>query len=459
MRRSAVLAAVVGLLATRGAPLPAMVDAAPAGDGPSSIADLKDLEDHVVAAAAKALPAMVFIDGGSGVLISPDGYIVTNNHVIAEAVSAQRRRAREGDPPQPVKITVNLLGGRRLRSEIVGRDPRGDVALLKIEEPGPYPFLELGDSDGVRQGQWVMAMGNPFLLGESFAFFSGPSDFSPSISLGVVSALHRSDEPGPGAPESSEGREQVVYSDSIQIDAAVNPGSSGGPLFTLDGKVVGINGKIQTSPARPFIQVNAGVGYAVPSNQILRFLEPLKKAEGGVVRRGNILGIRLKDEDEGLRVTFVAANSPAAREGFRSGDRLVAVDRYKVPTQHRFDSLLATYPAGSRVKVKVARDGAEQELQASLDPEAPAWLGVTGETATERKGVVLREVIKGSPAEKSGLQAGDVITAVDGTPIAELVSLIEAIGDKRAGDMVRVRRLRDGKEEDREVRLEGRPNG
>jgi len=412
---------------------------------PASTGELRSLERQVMAAADKALPAMVFIDGGSGVLISPDGYVVTNNHVIAEAVQAHLKEGGKG----PVKMKVQLLGGKRLHAEVVGRDPRGDVALLKILEPGPYPYLELGDSDRVRPGQWVLAMGNPFLLGESpFAFFAGPGDFSPSVSLGVVSALHRSDDR----------RSQIMYADAIQVDVAVNPGSSGGPLLTTDGKVVGINGKIQT---RFLIQVNSGVGYAIPSNQVSRFLEPLKRAGGGVVRRGTIVGLlpaEYGDVERGLSVVRVSPGSPSEESGFRGGDRILRIDGHRIWNRRRLDGILATYPAGSQVKVVVDREGVQKELTAMLDPDAPGWLGVKVKPSeNSRGGLRIHYIEKDSPAIHAGLQVDDVLLQVEDRKMKNMVDLIEIIEDLKAGDTIHAVVLRGSGERKVSIRLGARP--
>jgi len=429
-----VLAAAAGVAA----------DDSPPSSPPEAIAGLRSLETAVMAAADKALPSMVFIDGGSGVIVSPDGLVLTNNHVIADVVQA---RTKDGKAPGKVELTVHFTGGKKGRASVIGRDPGGDIALLKLADPGPYPFLELGDSDLLRPGQWVLAMGNPFLLGEGpFAFFSGPSDANPSVSLGIVSALHRNSS---------------LYPDAIQVDVAVNPGSSGGPLLTTDAKVVGINGKIQT---RFLIEVNSGVGYAVPSNQIRRFLEPLLRAEGGVVRRGAIIGLVLAvrgDADSGLEVQKVLPGSPGEGQGFRIGDRIRSIDGKPLWAKRRFEGLLATYPAGSRVSVLVDRSGSGEplEIQAFLDPDAQAWLGVTGESVgSPRLGVRIKELVSDSPAQQAGLKAGDLIYRVNELKIETLVDFIEAIKGFHAGDTVLLRILREGREEKLPVRLGSQPN-
>ncbi len=412
-----------------------------AEETPFSIRELQELELKVMDVAERSLPAIVFIDGGSGVIINPEGYVITNNHVIEAAVRDHENKKRTG----PVSIKLQMVGGRGLRSQVVGRDPKGDIALLKILEPGPYPHLEFGNSDGLRPGQWVLAMGNPFLLGESpFPFFAGPGDFSPSVSLGVISALHRSDDR----------QSKVMYSDAIQVDVAVNPGSSGGPLLTTDGKVIGINGKIQT---RFMIEVNSGVGYAIPSNQVARFLEPLKRANGGMVRRGGIIGLLPAERgnlEEGLRVVRVSPGSPSERSGFRRGDRILSVDGHRIWNRRRLDGLLATYPAGSQVSVVVNREGATTEIIATLDPDAKGWLGVRVQNVRDPRGGVRIHTLTGdSPAAKAGLEVGDIILQVEDKKLENVVDLLEAVGDSRAGDTIQLVILRDSKETIFSVRL------
>lgn len=200
------------------------------------------LEKLIESTAARVVPAFVFVGGGSGVLISSDGWFLTNHHVAGERPDWQ----------------VTLPGGFIYKAEVVGYDVSGDICLCKIKNAKDLPYVELGDSDVIRPGEGVIAVGNPFMLGSM--------DFQPTVSFGVVSAMHRF---------------QQNYADAIQTDAAVNPGNSGGPLFTIDGKLIGINGRIDT---RFRNRVNTGIGLAIPINQIKNFMRVLKK--GGYVRHG-----------------------------------------------------------------------------------------------------------------------------------------------------------------------------
>ena len=237
--------------------LAAAATGAPAMEMPAGpVADLRELERQVMQVIEKTAPAFVFIEGCSGFLVSADGLILTNEHVVAGKQ----------------ELTVQLVGGRQLQADVLGHDPGGDLALLKLRDSSGVPALELGDSDALRVGEPVIALGDPFLLGSSSIFLgAAPASYEPSASLGVVSALHRFSD---------------TYFDAVQVDVAVNRGNSGGPLLNLAGKVVGINGKIET---RFETGINTGVGYAIPANQIRRFFEPLKGAEGGRVNHGTIL--------------------------------------------------------------------------------------------------------------------------------------------------------------------------
>ena len=197
-------------------------------------AERLDAKVHEVV--AKVKPAFVFIRGGSGVLISADGYMLTNHHVLADGQPSTNRKETD----------VVLPGIRQFKADVVGKDPHGDIVLLKLRDAEGLPHVTFGDADALNVGEYVLAVGDPFLAGRS--------DFEPTVTVGVVSALHRY---------------QNTYTDAIQTDASVNPGNSGGPLFNLRGELVGINGQIM---ARFGNRVNTGIGFAIPSTQIQRFL-------------------------------------------------------------------------------------------------------------------------------------------------------------------------------------------
>ncbi len=411
-------------------------------DEESELDRLRRFEAATVAVVERCRPAFAFIraiqerdgrpvfgeSGGSGFCISPDGLVLTNDHVVAGGN----------------KIIVYLSGGRSYNATVVGRDPQGDVALLKIDDGENLPWLELGDSSAVCVGQQVIAFGDPFLLGRAPVLSAAPASFEPSVSTGIVSAVHRYSD---------------TYNDAIQVDLAVNRGNSGGPLLTMDGKVIGINGKIET---RFVIGVNTGVGYAVPTDQIKRFLEPLKRAGGGIVMHGTIRGVRVgvrADARAGLPVTAVVEGSPAHQAGLRTGDLLVRIGGLPVRTANRYKGVLGTYPAGEEVPIEVDRSGKQVALTAILVAPGRPYLGVhaeKGEDSAKVEGVRIREVVPATPAARAGLKPGDVIVAFDGQKVRNTTELAAGIRKHEPGDQVTLSVLRDGKTVEFRVTLIGR---
>jgi len=364
---------------------------------------------------------------GSGFVITADGYVVTNNHVIREADA----------------VTVNFADGRSLEAEIVGTDPQTDIALLKLAPPEPLPFVGFGDSDGARVGDWVLAIGNPFGLGGS-------------VSAGIISARNRNINSGP-------------YDDFIQTDAAINRGNSGGPLFNLAGEVIGVNTAI-ISPSGGSI----GIGFAVPSALASPVVDQLRKF--GETRRG-WLGVRIQevteelaealglDEARGALVASLAPDSPAGTAGIQPGDVIVSFDGRPVPQMRDLPRMVAETPVGKTVRVTFFRDGRTQtvkvllgrleEQQAALTPEpdaagqAPepatdlAGLGLSlGRLTEERRagfgigegvtGVVVTEVAPDGPAAAKGLKPGDVIVEVGQEPVESAAEVEERVGSARA---------------------------
>ncbi len=357
---------------------------------------VQEFQRKVRACVERVLPAFVFYGQGSGVCISPDGWILTNYHV-----AGNRRNQR-----------VRLAGGRAFTADAVGWDVHGDISLCKLRDAKDLPFCELGDSDALRIGQPVIAVGNPFMLGNR--------NWEPSVSMGIISALHRyMDNPG--------------YFDAIQTDAQINPGNSGGPLVTLDGKVVGINGRIDVR--RFASRVNTGLGYAVPVNQIRRYMEAFKA--GGRVREGCIEGLvvgecgRADYEDvgeygDGVFVGGVTQGTPADRAGFEPGDIIFELGGYRIHNINRFYGAAANWPQGETVTVKVRRKGEVRELRVFLGN--PAWVReremsfMTAEfgflpAGEDSDGVPLHSVAKDGPADKAGLMAGDLIRQADGKAV------------------------------------------
>lgn len=350
---------------------------------------VQELQQKLRDVVEKVKPAYVFFGNGSGVCISSDGWALTNFHVSGD---------RQGQ-------RVRMPGGRQFLADIVGFDPLGDISLCKLRDAKDLPFCELGDSDALQVGQHVIAVGNPFLLGNG--------SWEPTVTFGIVSALHRyMDNPG--------------YFDAIQTDAQINPGNSGGPLITLDGKVVGINGRIDIK--RFMNRVNTGIGYAIPSRQIQRYMEAFKR--GGRVFEGFIDGIQIGEcgdsrydnvgeYGDGVFVARVDADTPAAKAGFEPGDILFEAEGYRIGNANRFHGVVSNWPEGATIKVKVRRKAEEKELRVFLgDPakilERKRAMEATELGFTQGAGMKVGPVKPGSPADKAGLKAGDVLTHADG---------------------------------------------
>jgi serine protease Do len=257
---------------------------------------------------------------GSGFIIDPSGYIVTNNHVVGNAD----------------RITVDLYDGTELRARVVGSDELTDVALIKVDAPGPLPAVEWGDSRGLAVGDWVVAAGNPFGLGGS-------------VSAGIVSARGRDIGAGP-------------FDDFIQIDAPINPGNSGGPVFNEQGQVVGLD----TAIASP-TGASVGIGFAIPAEIARTIVTELR--EHGRVERG-WLGVSVQDNETadphkgppGVVIAAVERNGPAIHAGLRAGDVVTAVNGQPVDTARGLIRQIAQAAPGSQVRLTVRRQGREIEI-------------------------------------------------------------------------------------------------
>jgi serine protease Do len=345
---------------------------------------------------------------GSGFIIDPAGYIVTNNHVIEGAE----------------EITVRTQDNTEYKAKLIGHDPKTDLALLKIDSPTPFPFVEWGDSDKARIGDWVVAIGNPFGLGGS-------------VTAGIVSARQRDINSGP-------------YDDFIQTDAAINRGNSGGPMFDMDGKVVGINTAI-FSPSGGSI----GIGFALPSSLAKPVITQLRQY--GHARRG-WLGVRIQSVTpelaEGLKmakpmgalIAAVTDGGPAAKAGIKQGDVVITFNGQEIADMRHLPRIVAETPFDTSVPVTVLRQGKEMSFQVKLgeldetadakpantDTQAPpaqpekakSVLGLSlaemseslrqkYSIADEASGVVVLDVDSKSNAASKGLKAGDVIVEVD----------------------------------------------
>jgi serine protease Do len=334
---------------------------------------------------------------GSGFLISKDGYILTNNHVVGDAD----------------KITVKTHDGREFLAKRIGTDPKSEVAVIKIEGDR-FPYLELGDSTKLDVGEWVIAIGNPFGLSET-------------LTVGVVSAKGRT------------GVNIADYEEFIQTDAAINPGNSGGPLLNVDAQVVGINTAIYSQNGG-----NMGIGFAIPSSLVSRIKDQLVKT--GKVSRG-YLGILLQDvtaeiaesfglkEDKGILITDVVKDSPASKQGLKRDDVIVGLNGEKVESAGMFRNSIASTPPGTKVRIGVFRGGKEVELTvetgtlpgvedvASASGETEDWLGfkvtdLTRESAEQLgyetgEGVLVSDVDGDGAGAQAGIQPGSLIVSVN----------------------------------------------
>jgi serine protease Do len=385
----------------------------------------------------------VFFGGGSGVLVTEDGYCLTNHHVAGTQ--------------NTTKVTLHT--GKQYLAKLVCTDALGDLTLFKIDAPDEkFPFIPLGDSDRLEMGQYVIACGNPFGITTRDADLK----MYPTITLGIVSAMHRN---------------QQTYFDCLQTDAAVNPGNSGGPLVTLEGKLVGINGRIAT---RYLNRVNSGVGYAIPSNQIRNFLPEMKKGgEKAKIYHGMVAGLLLAEQNtqgEGAKVVGVRPESTADTAGFKKGDLIVKVNDYAVFNRERYLGAIGTYPEKTEVKIRVKRDDATADLKVDLDrytpmeglgfgtpqrpaPVRPKGSGYLGAYVEETKdGVKVMDIRPASPADEAGLQNGDVILAINELKIGSRDELLQRLWQRKPGQRVRFSVKRDGQELEIEAVLGRNPD-
>jgi len=317
--------------------------AAPPADVDEALRVARSLETERIALADRLAPAVAAVfrgqGGGSGVIITTDGLVLSNFHVTG----------------LENEMRIGLNDHRIHPAVVLGVDPSGDLSLLRLKEERAWTCAPLGDSDALRQGDWVYAMGNPFLLA---------TDFAPTITLGVVSGINRYQ---PGSM-----RGTLLYPDCIQTDASINPGNSGGPLFNFRGEVVGINGRVSL---RERGRVNIGVGYAISSNQIKRCLPELRA--GLIVEHGTLNATVRSIEDPewpgGVRITFDRLLAPGCAHdaGIQVGDALLEFMGQRIVEVNQFSRLIAVLPKGRRISLKVARleDGkwGEHEFRLNLD--------------------------------------------------------------------------------------------
>ena len=369
---------------------------------------------------------------GSGFIISADGLIITNNHVVEGADS----------------VLVRMSDRQEFEAEIVGTDPRSDLALIRIDA-SDLPVLELAARDELDVGEWVLAIGSPFGL-----------DYS--VTAGIVSAKGRS-------LPTENGENYVPF---IQTDVAINPGNSGGPLFNLEGKVVGVNSQIFTRSGG-----SIGLSFAIPVSVVRNVVSQLQ--EHGRVTRG-WLGVTIQDVDKNLAESFgldrprgalivqVAKGGPADDAGLKEGDVIVTFDGKDIPTSSDLPHVVGLIAPGTKVQAGVVRDKKRRNLKVEVGGlEADDSYALSGGGAAEEQGdrlglvvaeageetlerwglsggVLVREVVAGSPAADAGVRSGDVITLVGSTPVKNVEGFHRAVEKLGNGSSVSLRLMRRG---------------
>ena len=355
---------------------------------------------------------------GTGFIMDKSGYIITNNHVVADAD----------------KIKVKLKDEREFEAKIIGRDPHTDLALIKIEPKGELPVASLGRSADLKVGEWVVAVGSPFGLEQT-------------VTAGIVSAKGRVIGSGP-------------YDDFIQTDASINPGNSGGPLLNLNGEVVGINTAI--------IAHGQGIGFAIPIDMATKIVAQLK--ENGEVTRG-WLGVNIQDlkgdladyygakNSEGVLVTEVVPGNPAEKAGIKAKDIITAVDGEKVKNSRELTAKAATLPVGETTKITVVRDGKEKSFDVKV-AKRPLTVADAGKPPVEKEGeyglqvtdltpelaqrlktnreagVVVVGVRPDSKAYKAGVEQGDLILEVNRQSVSSTGELKQLLAKHKGGEAI-----------------------
>lgn len=359
---------------------------------------------------------------GSGVIIDPAGYILTNNHVI-ENVD---------------QVTVTLLDGKTYDAEIIGTDSETDIALIKIEPEETLHAIPIGNSDKAGPGDWVMAIGNPFGFGHT-------------VTVGVISAMRRS---------TVMPRDELPYQDFIQTDASINPGNSGGPLLDIHGRLIGINTVIASRTGQ-----SAGIGFAIPINMIKPLLNDLE--EKGSVTRG-WMGVTIQsvntdlaealdlDGVEGALIAEVVEEGPADKAGVEAGDVIMKFDGTVIRDSGHLSQVVAASRVGDKVKIEVMRDGKQKSLSLKVgtrpddvlnmksDANTIMNLGMTVQNISEdiarqlnldsTDGVLISEVEPGGAADKAELHRGDIILEVNRKTVKNVSEYKDAIKDMKADD-------------------------
>ncbi|MFZ2087020.1 MAG: Do family serine endopeptidase, partial [Desulfobaccales bacterium] len=366
---------------------------------------------------------------GTGLIIDPKGLIITNEHVVKNA--------------DKIKVKMAGQGGKEYTATVKGRDPQTDIALLQIDSKETFPALTLGDSDNIRVGDWVLAIGNPFGLGHT-------------VTQGIISAKGR---------VIGAGR----YDNFLQTDAAINPGNSGGPLLNLSGEVVGINTAI--------VATGQGIGFAIPSNLVKSIIGQLQ--EKGKVVRG-MLGVQVQvvtpeiaksyglAEAKGALVADVHADTPAEKAGIKREDIIIEFNGTPINEMNELPRLVAAMTPGAKATVKVLRDGKEKTFTLTVtELKEERFAGETPDTDQESsiglmvedlnpqmarrfdlkdsKGVVVVDVVPGSSAAEAGFRRGDVILEVNGKAVPDAKTFQKTIAEQPKKSFARFLVKREGR--------------
>jgi serine protease Do len=359
---------------------------------------------------------------GTGMIIDDKGHIITNNHVVGGAQ----------------KIQVLLASGKQYKAKLIGKDPKTDLAVIKIEAKEPLPCVTFGDSDKVKVGDWVVAIGHPRGLDQT-------------VTQGIISAKHRNGVIDPS-----------TYQDFLQTDAAINPGNSGGPLLTLQGEVIGVNAAI-ASESGGF----EGIGFSMPSNMAVFISREL--ISRGKIERG-WLGVSVQDltpdlaksfgveNDRGALIADVSKNGPAQKAGIKRGDVVVKLDGEDIPDSSMLRNKIALTKVGKVVTVTVLRSGKQQDIAVTignlvdeakmLSTSLRERLGITVRQVTEKEvkkynldsenGVVITGLDAGSAFKEAGFEVGDLILEINNTPVTDVESFVSQINSVPAKQQITI---------------------
>lgn len=358
---------------------------------------------------------------GSGVIVSSDGYILTNNHVVADADT----------------INIRFSNFEEYEAKIIGRDPKTDIALVKIKPKHPLPTITFGDSDKLRVGDWVIAIGNPY-------------GFEQTVTAGIVSGKGRSIGNGP-------------YANFIQTDASINPGNSGGPLIDINGKMVGVNSAIYSQSGG-----NIGIGFAIPVNMAQNIMTQLR--DTGTVTRG-WLGVMIQhvtpelakefnlERPIGALVGEVSSDSPAEKAGIKPGDVIIAFNGKEISQMSMLPAIVAQTAVGSKADVTLIRKGKEKKVKVTIskleedqkifgaaESDAEENLGLTVQEITpelaqslglkEKTGLLVANAEPGTPAFEAGIKRGDLILEVNRQTVSDLKKYIKILRNAKKGESI-----------------------